>query len=165
MREGIFWVAVTGFVTTVTILFVALFTNIVLRYLFDRGITWAYEIPYVLFPWMVATGAVVATVRGRNIQVKLLVNVLPAALARVCRIAVNAIVVATSVLVIWTSMPFLKASTFMRLAETGIPQVWGVSSLIYAFGMIALIAAMDIVLLVLDPDTLERGHGLANDFS
>ena len=137
--------AVAIFVATLGALFAALFVNVVLRYLFGRGITWAYEIPSILFPWTVAASVVVATALHRNIRVRVLVVILPEAARRAVGLAVYLTVAAVSAGVLWTSLPLLRASRFMRLSETGIAQVWGVSSLVYAFGAIALIALVDFV--------------------
>ena len=56
------WIDFTGAVivtTTLTAMFLGLFVNVVLRYALGDGITWAYEIPSILFPWMVAGGIVI----------------------------------------------------------------------------------------------------------
>jgi len=158
LRLGVYWSAVGIFVATVTTLFVALLVNAVLRYLVAKGITWAYEIPAILFPWAVAGAVVVATALGRNIQVALLAALLPSGARRLVGLSVCFVVAAVSLGVVWTSLPTLKASQFMRLAETGIPQIYGMSSLIYAFSMIALIAAIDFVHLL-------AGAGYADDIA
>ena len=136
------------FVATIGALFASLLVNVVLRYAFGQGLTWAYEIPSILFPWAVAAGIVIASTLNRNIQVRVLVAALPETARRVAGLAVHAAVCAVSVGVVWTSLPFLAASRFMRLSETGIPQVYGVSSLLYAFGAVALVSAIDFVALL-----------------
>ena len=144
----IYWSAVAIFSTVTLALFAALLVNVILRYAFGEGIIWAYEIPAILFPWAAASAAVVAAVLGRNIQVAVLVRVLPQGIRRIVGITVYAATAVVSLTVIWTATPTLKASQFMRLAETGIPQIWGMSSLIYAFAAIALIAVLELLLLI-----------------
>ena len=56
-------------VACLAFMFVALLTNVILRYAFDSGIPWAYEIHAVLLPWLVAGGLVIASARGRNIAI------------------------------------------------------------------------------------------------
>ena len=129
--------------TTIGALFLALFVNVVLRYLFAEGIAWAYEIPSILFPWSVASAVVVATVLGRNIQIALLVLVFPEPVRRIVGIAVYLAAAAIAITVLATSAPTLRASQFMRLAETGIPQVWGMASLVYAFAAIAIVSLIE----------------------
>ena len=149
-------VAVSIFVATVSFLFVAIFVNVVLRYIFKQGIAWAYEIPAILFPWSVASAVVIATVFGRNIQVALLTNLLGHRARRVVGMAVQLVMIIVSVGVIWTSGPILNSSQYTKLAETGIAQVYGVSSLIYCFAMIAVIAAIDFVHLLRGADYMGK---------
>ena len=148
LRDGVYWSGVAIFAVTVTALFVAIFVNVVLRYIFEQGISWAYEIPAILFPWLVAGAIVVATASGRNIQVALLIKFLSPAPRRIVGLAVQLTMVLVSLGVIWTSGPILMSSQFTKLSETGISQVYGVSSLIYCFAMIAVIAAIDFVRLL-----------------
>jgi TRAP-type C4-dicarboxylate transport system permease small subunit len=60
------------------------------------------------------------------------------------------LVIAVSVL--WSSQPILKASQFQRLSTLGIKQIWGYSSLVYAFGGMALIAVLDVLRVLLERD-------------
>ncbi len=137
------------FATTISALFVALFVNVVLRYAFDRGISWAYEIPYILFPWAVGGAIIVASCLGRNIQINLFANVVPIRPRRMVGACVHGLIVLICVGVVWTATPILNASKFMRLAETGIPQFYGMLGLVVAFVAVAVVAAIDLVLLLL----------------
>lgn len=148
VRGLIYASAVVVFVTTLGALFAALLANVVLRYAFGRGITWAYEIPSILFPWTVAGAIVIATALHRNIQVRVLVVLLPEGVRRLVGLSVYLVVALISAGVLWTSMPLLNAARFMRLSETGIAQIWGVSSLLYAFGAVTLIALVDFIALL-----------------
>ncbi|MBD3642323.1 MAG: TRAP transporter small permease [Marinobacter sp.] len=132
----------TVVVVTLVAMFAAILLNVILRYFFGSGITWAYEIPAILFPWCVAGGMVMAAAQGRNIAVDVLAGILPAPLRRILGIAVNLFVSAVSAGVVYYSMPIIKASQFSRLAETGIPQIYGYSSLVYAFSMVAVIGLL-----------------------
>ncbi len=153
---GTYWSAVGIFTATITALFLALFVNVFLRYAFDRGISWAYEIPAILFPWAVGSAVVIATVLGRNIQIELLVRILPSLGRRVAGILTHATVMAVSITILWTSWPTLKAAQFMKLAETGIPQFWGMLALVYLFGAMALVALIELVRLILGGPYLDE---------
>lgn len=136
---------------TLTFMFSALFVNVVLRYSFGSGIPWAYEIHAVLLPWMVAGGIVIAAARGRNITINLLPDLLPDQGRRWLLVAVNLIIVVIALSVLWSSQPILKASQFQRLSTLGIRQVWGYSSLVYAFGAMAAISTLDLLRGLIDP--------------
>ncbi|MFC6671159.1 TRAP transporter small permease [Marinobacterium aestuariivivens] len=132
-------------VLTLSTMFLAILANVILRYFFGSGITWAYEIPAILFPWGVAGGLVMATAQGRNITVDALVKVLPEPVRRLLAILINLFIGLTSAGVVYYSLPIVKASQYSRLAETGISQIYGYTSLIYAFSMIAVIALLTVL--------------------
>ncbi len=127
---------------TLVSMFVALLVNVVLRYLFEEGITWAYEMHQILLPWLVAGGAVMASARGANIAVTVVIDAVPEALRRVIVTVVYAATAVISAGVAYSSMPIVRAAKFSRLPETHIPQMYGYISILYAFYAIAIIAAL-----------------------
>lgn len=133
---------------SLAVMFIALFINVVLRYLFGAGIAWAYEIHAVLLPWLIAGGLVMAVARGRNITITLASDLLSGRARLALRVIVHAVVLVICVSVLWSSQPILKASQFQTLSTLGITQVWGYASLFYAFGAMALIALLDLVRIV-----------------
>lgn len=150
------YIDMTGIVivfATLIPMFLALLANVILRYAFNSGITWAYEIHNILLPWLVAGGAVMASSRGSNIAVTVFVGTLPEIGRRFCAIAVHMFVSIVSGIVAYSSMPIVKAARFSRLAETGIPQMYGYISIIYAFSAIALISLLLVVSYLLGEKT------------
>lgn len=129
-------------VVTLVTMFAVILLNVILRYFFAGGITWAYELPAILFPWCVAGGIVMAAAQGRNIAVDVIADLLPAPLSRLLSVAINLFVSGVSAGVVYYSMPIIKASQYSRLAETGIPQIYGYSSLVYAFSLVAVIGIL-----------------------
>jgi TRAP-type C4-dicarboxylate transport system permease small subunit len=140
-------------VVTLSSMFLAIFINVVLRYAFGSGIAWAYEIHNILFPWLVAGGAVMAAANGRNIAVTAFVDILPRIGQRILAILIHAFVAVLSVGIIYYSMPIIRASQYSRLAETGIQQMYGYFSLVYAFGAIALISVFFLLRLLFGEET------------
>jgi len=132
-------------VATLVVMFLALLTNVVLRYVLGAGIPWASEIHNVLLPWLVAGGIVIAAARGRNIAIGLLPDMMPPRVRLFILLSVNLLIVIIAVSVLWSSQPILRASQFQTLSTLGIKQIWGYSSLVYAFGAMAIIAAVDMV--------------------
>ena len=143
------WIGRLICAVTLATLFVALLINVVLRYVFDSGITWVYELHAILLPWLVAGGVIIAAARGRHIAVTLL----PDALAPRARTAafglVDLILLVIAISVIWSSQPILKASQYQTLSSINITQIWGYASIIAAFGGIALIAFLDFLRLAI----------------
>ncbi len=132
-------------VTCLVIMFVALLTSVILRYVFGSGIPWAYEIHAILLPWLVAGGIVIAAAQGRNIAITLLLDMVRPETQRWIMVFVNIAVLIVCASVLWTSQPILKASTFQTLSTLGIKQVWGYSSLVYAFAAMAVIALIGVL--------------------
>ena len=145
------WSARVIVVGALTFLFCALFINVVLRYAFSLGIPWAYEIPAIMFPWLVIAGAVLAAQAGKHIAVEVLLRAVPAALRRALRILVNLVVLAAAVLVAAAAVPMMRASADSHLAVTGISQAWGYASLLYGYAMIAVTAATECYRLIYAP--------------
>lgn len=137
---------------TLAFMFCALLVNVILRYVLNSGLPWASEIHAVLLPWMVAGGVVIAAARGRNIAITLLPDLLSPSGRRMLFFAVNLMIFVIAVSVLWSSQPILKASQFQRLSTLGIKQIWGYSSLVYAFGGMALIAVLDVLRVLLERD-------------
>ena len=135
-------------VACLAVMFVLLFINVVLRYVVEGGIPWAYEIHAVLLPWLVAGGVVIASANGRSIAITLLPDLTPQAARRIIGIAVQLFILIISVTVLTSSEPILKAAKFQTLATLGIKQVWGYASLAYAFGAMSIIAALELVRIV-----------------
>ncbi|RMC32015.1 TRAP transporter small permease [Paracoccus alkanivorans] len=148
-------------VASLSAMFVALLVNVALRYAFGSGIAWAYEIHAILLPWLVAAGLIVAASRGTNIAITILPDLLPPPARRLLRIAVEAILIVIAVSILLSSAPILKASQFQTLSALGIKQIWGYSSLIYAFSGMAVISALDILRLVMTDrvEAFDPGHG------
>lgn len=142
-------------VSCMTVMFVALLLNVILRYAFGSGLPMAYEIHAILLPWLVGGGLVIAAAHNRNIAVTLLPDLLPIVARRWLFVAVQTVILAIALAVIWTSQPVVKASNFQTLSTLGIKQVWGYSSLIYAFAGMGLIAVCDLLrLLTRDPSIM-----------
>jgi TRAP-type C4-dicarboxylate transport system permease small subunit len=137
---------------TLAFLFCALLVNVILRYVMNTGLPWASEIHAVLLPWMVAGGVVIAAARGRNIAITLLPDLLGAQARRWLFVAVNVMILVIALSVLWSSQPILKAAQVQRLSTLGIKQIWGYSSLIYAFGGMAVIALLDMLRLLVERD-------------
>lgn len=137
---------------TLAFTFCALLVNVVLRYAFGSGLAWAYEIHAILFPWLVAGGIAVASVRGWHISVDALIGILPDAAKRAVALLVSVAILVIAVTVIRTSGPIIKASQFQRLSEIPVSQYWGYISLYYAFGAMAAQAIITLARQILAPD-------------
>ncbi|WP_068118779.1 TRAP transporter small permease [Tropicimonas marinistellae] len=143
--------------TCLGFMFVALLVNVILRYAFGSGIAWAYEIHALLLPWLVGAGIVIAAARGRNISITLMSDLLAPKPRSILFLAINVTILVIALSVLESSQPILKASKFQTLSTLGIKQIWGYSSLVYAFAGMAVIALIDIIRLLAGDDTYDTG--------
>jgi TRAP-type C4-dicarboxylate transport system permease small subunit len=131
-------------VAMLTVLFVGLFANVVLRYVFGTGLDWAYDIHQILFPWMIAAGAVLATIHCRHVTITLLIENAPLKVAKTAYVLSCILVACISASVIWSSIPIMKAAQYQRImALGGVSQLWGYLSITYAFAAIAVLSVID----------------------
>lgn len=138
-----------GAALCLSVMFVLLATNVLLRYLFASGLAWAYEIHALLLPWVVACGMVLAACEGRHVAIRLLLDRLAPAAARRLAMIVQALVLAASLPVLWASPPVLRAASFQSLSTLGIPQVFGYAALVWAFAALALVTVVELLRLAL----------------
>ena len=59
---------------TMSIMFVILCANTLMRYALGGGMQWANEVPELLFPWLVMSGVVLAAEKGSHIATVFLVD-------------------------------------------------------------------------------------------
>ena len=65
-----------------SVIFVILVANTVLRYATGSSVQWANEVPELLFPWLVMSGVVLASLQGAHIATVFLMEALPGAVRR-----------------------------------------------------------------------------------
>lgn len=137
-------------VITLTVLFVALLANVILRYFFGTGLHWAYDIHAILLPWMVAGGLILATVHNRNIAITILPEKLGEASGRALALLVLMLTLLISVFVVWSAFPIIKAAQYQKISSLGgISQLWGYASLVYGFGGVAILCLAEILALLM----------------
>ena len=130
-------------------LFFALATNVFLRYAFKSGLGWAYDIHTVIFPWVIGSGAVLATIHGRHVAITLLRDNFSQEVGRIIYVTAQALVFIISIFVVWSSYPIVMAARFQKIYALGnISQIWGYLSITYAFVTIAILCVLDVIAIV-----------------
>lgn len=124
---------------------VMVFGNVVLRYLFDSGITVSDELSRLLFVWLTFLGAVTVLRQGGHLGFDAVVLALPKAGQRTCRIVSDA-------LVIVCCLVFLRgawAQTAMNMANqmpvSGVPLGWSYAAALVGGIGLALLSAADLL--------------------
>jgi len=113
------------------IMSIIVFINVILRYLFDSGISWSVELSQILFLLLVFFGAIQAYKENTHIQVDVLISKVPVIWQKVLAVASNLIILYILYVLFKGSVQLVEENTVMTTPILGIPQ-----SYIYAMGVI-----------------------------
>jgi C4-dicarboxylate transporter DctQ subunit len=91
-----------------------LFVNVVLRYVFHYGMSWAEEVTRYLLLWTVFVGAGVISREGVHVSMEALYNLWPEKLQRMAFLAINLFCIATIVTIFFFGVDIVK-----MVIETG----------------------------------------------
>ncbi len=121
------------YVTTV-LLFLILSVNVFLRYLSGSSLSWAGELPELMFPWLVMAGVVLAAQYGSHIAISWFLDRIPKGTRRIIAILNCLILVIAYGNLAWGTY------TLMPIVSTEYTQVLGVpSSVTYTCMLIAFL--------------------------
>lgn len=119
----------------------AVFGNVVLRYLFNSGLTWSEEMSRYLFVWMVFLGAIAALKDKMHLGVDIVVNALPKGLQKAVFVISNAIVL----YLLWLVLDGSWKMTILNMNSTG-PATGMPLSYLYGIGVISSIWMMSLII-------------------
>jgi len=120
---------------------ILVFGNVVLRYVFNSGITWSEEMSRFLFIWMSFLGAVGALKDNDHLGVDTLVRKLPTGAKRIVFIISNMIVLYVLYLLLDGSWKMTLSGLESKAPATGLPMAF-----IYGTGLVVSIGMGIIVL-------------------
>nr|WP_245247342.1 MULTISPECIES: TRAP transporter small permease [unclassified Paenibacillus] len=123
---------------------ILVFGNVVLRYLFNSGITWSEEMARFLFIWLVLLGAVAAFKDNSHLGVDMLVKRLSKPLKKIVFIISNVILLFVLYLVVEGSWKITLLNAGSTAPATGLPL-----TLIYGTGIVMGVGMALIVIIKL----------------
>lgn len=123
---------------TLSVVFLILSINVVLRYVAGTSLAWASELPELMFPWMIMAGVVLAAQHGSHIAVVLLTQKLRAA-RRWVLAAGSLVVVALYLGLAWTAWPVFEIAADERSPIMQVPGSVSVGCLLLGFAMLAIV--------------------------
>lgn len=123
---------------TLSVVFLILSINVVLRYLAGTSLTFAAELPELMFPWMIMAGVVLAAQHGSHIAVVLLTQRLGAA-RRWVLAAGSLVVVALYLGLAWAAWPVFEIAADERTPIMQVPGSVSVGSLLLGFVLLAVV--------------------------
>jgi TRAP-type C4-dicarboxylate transport system permease small subunit len=123
---------------TLSVVFVILSVNVCLRYAAGTSLSWASELPELMFPWMIMSGVVIAAQHGSHIAVVLLTQKLGA--ARRWVLTAGSFVVAGLYLgLAYAAWPVFEIAADERSPIMKVPGSVSVGCLLLGFVMLALV--------------------------
>ncbi|AKU25405.1 TRAP transporter small permease [Geobacillus subterraneus] len=124
-----------GFVIViVSAMCLSVFLNVVLRYVFNSGLTWSEELARYLFVWTVFLGAVVAAKDKGHLAVDLLVGILPRKLQRIAYVLSNIAIIVVLGLLVDGLIKMMELNKGITGPGTGLPV-----GLLYFAGLFAAV--------------------------
>jgi TRAP-type C4-dicarboxylate transport system permease small subunit len=123
---------------TLSVVFVILSVNVCLRYAAGTSLSWASELPELMFPWMIMSGVVIAAQHGSHIAVVILTQRLGA--ARRWVLCAGSLVVASLYLgLAWAAWPVFEIAQDERSPIMQVPGSVSVGCLLLGFVMLAVV--------------------------
>ena len=121
---------------------IIVFVNVILRYIFESGISWSVELSQILFLVLVFFGAIQAYKENTHIQVDVLISKLSNFWQKTLAVISNLIVLYILYVLFRGSVQLVEENNVMTTPILGIPQ-----SYVYAMGVIlsVLIAILTII--------------------
>lgn len=122
------------------VLLVALFVEVLNRYVFQ--IAWAtnqFIIPFCLL-WMCMLGAALAVRHNRHFEVDLLAHMLSGTPQKMHRTLMLLTVLAAGIVIVWSSISFVELGMIKKSPATGTKMIWIYASLPVGGALIALMA-------------------------
>ncbi|RBP91480.1 TRAP-type C4-dicarboxylate transport system permease small subunit [Cytobacillus firmus] len=119
----------------------SVFGNVVLRYVFNSGLTWSEEMSRYLFVWMVFLGAIAALKDKMHLGVDIVVNSLPKGLQKAAFLISNAVVL----YLLWLVLEGSWKMTLLNMNSTG-PATGMPLSYLYGIGIVSSIWMMILII-------------------
>lgn len=113
---------------------ILVFGNVVLRYIFNSGITWSEEMARYLFVFMIFFGATLALIQRQHLSVDVLVTRLPLPLQRTCAVVCSALMLYAIYLMVDGAWQLGWINQNSRGPATGFP-VWSLYAGCLAMGL------------------------------
>ena len=128
---------------TLTSTFIILSVNVALRYAAGTSLTWASELPELMFPWMIMAGVVLAAQHGSHIAVVIMTQRLGASRRWVLSGGTLTVAVLYAVLA-WYSWPLMVIAADERSPMLQVPGSVSVGCLLVGFLLLSITALLQL---------------------
>lgn len=125
---------------TTTLIFFILVANTILRYSQGSSLQWANELPELLFPWLVMSGIVLASLHGSHIATTFLIESARPAVQRMTGIVVWLLVAGMYGSLSWATFQMLEIVSDERSPILQVPSSLTYGCMLGGMVMLALLA-------------------------
>lgn len=125
---------------TTSMIFFILITNTVLRYSRGSSLQWANELPELMFPWLVMSGIVLASVHGSHIATTFMMDAAKPKVRRIIGIAVWLVVAGMYATLSWATFGMLEIVADERTPILQVPGSVTYICMLGGMGMLGLLA-------------------------
>ena len=132
------WSATVVLVVTTVALFLVVGAEVLIRYGTRQSSLWLTELPAVLFPWMTASGFVLAAQFGQHFLVEFGINLMGPRLARFVFGTTQIVNAVTFFYLGWTGLEILEVTAGESLPMTGIPSSWSYLGVVIGFVLLGI---------------------------
>lgn len=143
-----------------TVLFIAIFVmvfyQVVLRYLFNSSIFGTAEIYSVLFAYASAFGSAVMLRKREHIKIDVLLNAVPRPVGKVLLTISYALIAIFSYFIVQEAIPWLSKIRTFRSPVTGISRTLESVCIPIGFALIIFYCVINVVSLYVNPDEAEQ---------
>lgn len=134
------WSATIVLVATTVVLFLSVGAEVLIRYATQQSTLWLTELPILLFPWMTASGVVLAAQFGQHFLVEFGVHFMGPRVARIVFVFSQVTSAAAFLYLSWTGLKILEVTAGESLPMTGLPSSWSYLGVIIGFVLLAITA-------------------------
>ena len=118
---------------------VIVFLNVVMRYIFNTGLTWSDEVSVNLFVWFIFLGGILAAIEKMHLKVDIFTNLFNQKNQKIFTIVANIFVLLAMGILLVGGIAQVEVSNNNISSATGIPFSWiTVSMVVFASGVILL---------------------------
>ena len=126
---------------TLSVVFVILSVNVVLRYAAGSSLAWASELPELMFPWLIMSGVVIAAQHGSHIAVVILTQKLGPA-RRWVLTAASLVVACLYLGLAYAAWPVFEIAADERTPIMQVPGSVSVGCLLQGFVLLAIVTLL-----------------------
>lgn len=141
-------------VTSISVMFLSLLAEVIVRYVTNQGMGWPTEMPSLLFPWLLMSGIVLAAQRGKHIAVTSIQGHLSRGLNRALMIVLQLLVIATFFYLAWVGLLVIEITSSEKYPVTGISAKWAYMAMIVGFTALGITGLTTLIRLIQAPNPL-----------